>query len=122
LGLVRALSRGRLAHFVLALGLCSVAACLNLSSGEVAPSPPTSGVAGDGQFVGPSTGPSTGPSVGGGSGCVPANPANPVFAAQAFSERTLFARDFYTWTTDEQALALRADKVGCSRSRFLAAR
>jgi hypothetical protein len=103
LGLVRALSAKKMARFALGLGLCSVVACLNVNAGEI--SPPTTEVAGSGSFSNP--GLVSDPP---GPGCVPANHANPVFASQAFNEETLFAREFYSWTSDEQALALRTDK------------
>jgi hypothetical protein len=42
--------------------------------------------------------------------------AKPAFASQVFGPETLLAREFYSWTSDEQALGLRQDRMLFSRA------
>lgn len=48
--------------------------------------------------------------------CVPATSTDPVFKAQVLISRLPAVREFFSWTTDEQAAALRTDRVLFSKS------
>src|SRR5260221_2007101 len=108
LGLGRALLSRRAAGLLLSVGLGSTASCSLAAQGDppLASGPPPTSLGGS-TSVGDPTG------FGGvGSGevsCVPTSTNSPVFADQMFTSQTAFAREFYAWTTDEQALALRQD-------------
>jgi len=114
-GLERAFVPGAVA--CMALGL---AACFWDSDRAVAPDDPdpsgfdTGGIAG---FAGPPTPPFP-PSTGGAAGVPIAAPCSStpvgsraVFAKQVFDPERVATRELFSWTTDEQAAALRRDRV-----------
>jgi hypothetical protein len=109
LGLGRALLSRMAVSFLLSLGFTSTAGCTLSALGDpplASNPPPSSG------FGGSTSGGKPGLGFGGSGevSCEPPSTNAPVFAQQVFSSQTAFAREFYAWTTDEEALALRQDQ------------
>jgi hypothetical protein len=116
---MRAKNCGALAGLVLGIAACGAPASPETSPpifvgpAEGAGSPPI------GPIVGPSAGgsasiiegPATIGSPGNGVTCAVARVGDPVFGAQSFSDLTPARAELFTWATDEQAAALRADQV-----------
>jgi hypothetical protein len=106
LGLGRAFAMGRKARWLLLISLCSTAGCITIGSQSVTSDPGLGISSGGSGFT------DVGMGVGGTElSCSPPTSTTPTFAAQIFDGRSLFARELYTWTTDEQAAQLRKDKL-----------
>ena len=119
LGVSRALVPGAVACLVLGSGGCTLASdsqitAVDFGMGGSAGEP--SGAAGGplgrpGGSVGPSTGGSVGTVGAAGAGCGFETVAAPVFLDQMVEGNTPARLELYSWTTDAQASALRADRV-----------
>ncbi|MEO6602933.1 MAG: hypothetical protein ABIQ16_23815, partial [Polyangiaceae bacterium] len=107
LGVSRGFARGAVACVVLGAGACGNGPDLAL------PGQASAVAGGAGGFEPPSSGAGgvspTAP-------CVVSPPAPPVFQSQAVDPRLVARRELYTWTTDEQAAALRSDQVLFTKS------
>lgn len=104
---------------------CSVFGACNTTSVAGDPSFATPGVGGAAPVPPSVGGPSTGGAVGAVAGganpdfgvregdeqCPLTQPAPPVFAAQVFDPALVARRELFAWTSDEQAVALRRDRV-----------
>jgi hypothetical protein len=91
---------------LLLASLCSTAGCIAIGSQTtISDRGPGVSAGGSGFADGGTSFGGTEPS------CVPPTSTTPTFAAQIFDGCALFARELYTWTTDEQAAQLRKDKI-----------
>jgi hypothetical protein len=104
-GLARAVSWSGAGRWALLFGACSIAGCLTLGQ-ATAPEPgPVGASFGGGVSIG-------GESFGGTeASCTSPISDTPTFTAQVIDGNALFAREFYSWTTDEQAAQLRKDQI-----------